>query len=196
MSGFVGLLLSFLLLYKYWALFVIIFLAGVIVPFPSNSLLLATGAFASQGYFSFPLSLTIATVANILGDCTDYFLARRYGKRALRLLHISLPSYIGRLEGFVRRHPGPTIFVTRFVGTVGETVSFLAGFIPVPFGTFLVCDFLGNIVSIGVVLYAGYFLGIYWQDYSDLFSILGWILLGTTLIAALGIALWYRNREK
>ena len=175
MSSVVGVLLSFLLLYKYWALFAVIFLAAVIVPFPSNSLLLATGAFASQGYFSFPLSLTIATVANVLGDCTDYFLARRYGRRMFPLLHTNLPSYIERLEGFVRKHPGPTIFVTRFVGTVEEIVSFLSGFIPVSFGTFLLYDLLGNLLSIWIVLYAGFFLGIYWQDFSGLFSTLGWI---------------------
>ena len=81
MSNFVALLLSFLLLYKYWALFAVIFVAAVLVPLPTNSVLLAAGAFASQGYFSFWLSLAVAVGANIAGDCFDYFLARRYGRR-------------------------------------------------------------------------------------------------------------------
>jgi membrane-associated protein len=193
MSGFLSLLLSFLLLYKYWALFSVIFLAAIIVPFPTNSLLLATGAFASQGYFSFTLSLVVASTANVLGDCVDYFLARRYGRRALHMLHIHVPSYIERLEGFVRRHPKPTIFLTRFVGTVEEVVSFLSGFTGVPFGIFLFYDILGNSISIGVVLYAGYFLSDHWQDFSTLFSVVGWILLCSATIVALAVALWYRN---
>ncbi|HUD03131.1 MAG TPA: DedA family protein [Candidatus Paceibacterota bacterium] len=194
MNDFVALLLSFLLLYKYWALFTVIFLAAVIVPFPSNSILLATGAFASQGYFSFPLSLTVAVGANILGDCVDYFLARRYGNRALTLLHIRLPIYIKRLEEFMRKHPGSTIFITRFVGTVEEVVSFLSGFIGIPFSTFLIYDTLGNVISDGGILYAGYFLGVHWQDFSTLFSVVGWILLGIIIIAALSVALWYRSK--
>jgi membrane protein DedA with SNARE-associated domain len=194
MSSFVALLLSFLLLYKYWALFAVMFVAAVILPIPTNSVLLATGAFASQGYFSFSLSLVVAVGANILGDCFDYFLARRYGRRVIHMLHIRIPSYIERLEEYVKRHPGPTIFLTRFVGTADPLANVLSGFVGISFGTFLLYDFLGNVVSIGGVLYAGYFLGIHWQDFSTFFSIAGWILLGFIVIAALAVALWYRNR--
>ena len=196
MSNFLEILLSFLLLYKYWALFGVIFCAAVILPFPSNSVLLATGAFASQGYFNFFISLLVAVVANVAGDCVDYLLAARYGKRALQMLHIRLPAYVGRLETFVKRHPGPTIFVTRFVGTVEEVVSFLAGFVGVPLGTFLLYDTLGNIGSIGLVLYAGYFLGIHWQDFSSLFTLIGWIMLGLIVTVALGLSIWHRSRKR
>jgi membrane-associated protein len=196
MSDFVALLLSSLLLYKYWALFIVIFIAAVILPLPTNSVLLAAGAFASQGYFSFFLSLAVAVGANILGDCFDYFLARRYGRRIIRTLRIRVPSYIERLEEYVRKHPGPTIFLTRFVGTADPLANILSGFVGVSFATFLLYDFLGNIVSIGGVLYAGYFLGINWQDFSKLFSIAGWIVLGCIVIAALALSLWYRNHNR
>ena len=196
MSGFAGVLLSFLLLYKYWALFGVIFLAAVIVPFPSNTVLLATGAFAGQGYFSFFISLLIAVAANTLGDLIDYFLARRYGHRALHILHIRLPWYVEHLEAFLRRHPGPTIFVTRFVGTIEEVVSFLSGFTGVSFATFLIYDMLGNTLSISIVLCAGYFLGIHWQDFLSLFNTVGWILIGCVGIAAVAVALWYRNHTR
>jgi membrane protein DedA with SNARE-associated domain len=194
MNSFVALLLSFLLLYKYWALFAVMFVAAVVLPIPTNSILLAAGAFASQGYFSFSLSLIVAVGANILGDCLDYFLARKYGRPVIRLLHIRIPSYVERLEEYVKRHPGPTIFLTRFVGTADPLANILSGFVGIRFGTFLLYDFLGNVVSIGGVLYAGYFLGIHWQDFSMFFSIAGWILLGFIVIAALAVALWYRNR--
>ncbi len=144
MSGFAGVLLSFLLLYKYWALFGVIFLACGHRAVPVHTVLLATGAFAGQGYFSFFLSLLVAVAANTLGDAVDYFLARRYGRRALSILHIRLPWYVEHLEAFLTGYPGPTIFVTRFVGTVEEVVSFLSGFTGVSFGTFLIYDVLGN----------------------------------------------------
>jgi membrane-associated protein len=196
MNDFVTLLLSFLLLYKYWALFAAMFISAVILPIPTNTLLLAAGAFASQGYFNFSLSLVVAVGANVLGDSFDYFLARRYGRSVIHMLHIRLPSYIERLEAYVKRHPGPTIFFTRFVGTADPLTNLLSGFIGIPFSTFLLYDFLGNVISIGGVLYAGYFLGIHWQDFSQLFSILGWILLGCIVIAALGVSIWYRNRRR
>ena len=198
MNNFLALLLSLLLLYKYWALFIVIFLAAVIVPFPSNSILLATGAFASQGYFSFTVSLVVAVSANVLGDCVDYMLAARYGRPALRLLHIHVPTYIERLEEFVRSYPRSTIFITRFVGTVEEVVSFLAGFTRVSFHIFLIYDLLGNLVSIGGVLYVGYFTGIHWQDVSTLVGLTNWICVGCVGVVCMAVFLWRQNstREK
>jgi len=55
--------------------------------------LLAAGAFASQGYFSFFLSLFVVVASNVLGDYTGYFLAHRYGRRIFELLHIRVPDF-------------------------------------------------------------------------------------------------------
>ncbi len=196
MSGLAGLLLSFLLLYKYPVLFGIIFAAAVIVPFPTNTLLLAAGAFASQGYFNFFLSLTVAVIANMLGDSVGYYIARRYGKAALTLLHIRVPSYIERLEEYVRRHPGPTIFLSRFAGTTDSVANILAGFIDIPFGIFLWYDFLGNVVSTGGVLYIGYILGINWQSFTGLFDIAGWAVSALVVLLVLVIIIWHKNRTR
>ena len=196
MNHFLTLLLSLLLLYKYWALFSVIFLAAIIVPFPSNSVLLATGAFASQGYFSFTVSLLVAVGANVLGDCVDYVLASRYGRAALHMLHIRVPTYIERLEEFVRTYPRSTIFITRFVGTVEEVVSFLAGFTHVPFSVFFIYDLLGNLISIGGVLYAGYFAGAHWQDISALVGLTNWIVVGCVCIVGMVILLWRQHSRR
>jgi len=195
MSSILPFLLSFLLLYKYWAIFAAIFLAAVIVPIPVNSLLLAAGAFASQGYFSFSFSLMVAVLANILGDCLDFFLARIYGRRALELLHVSTPAYLERLERFVNKYPGSAIFLTRFVGTIEPLTSLLCGFIGVRFSKFIIYDILGNIVSIGIVLYAGYFLGVHWQDFIGLFNLTNYIIVGLIIAVALSVVMWRKGRR-
>ena len=64
------------------------------------------------------------------------------------------------------------------------------------FGTFIAYDFLGNAASIGGVLYSGYFLGSYWQSFSELFNIAGWIFLGFIVMAALAVTVWYRNHTR
>src|ERR1700733_15170510 len=115
MNAALGAFLSFLLLYKYVALFAFIFTAAVILPLPDNSILLATGAFASQGYFEFWISLLVALVANVAGDLVGYFLAKRWGKAALSRLRVRVPWYIDRLDGYLKKHPRRSIFLTRFV---------------------------------------------------------------------------------
>lgn len=196
MSEIAPYLLSFILLYKYWALFGIIFLSALIVPFPSNSVLLASGAFASQGYMNLAVACLVAIVANVLGDCIDYMLARIYGRHLLQTFHVRIPQSVTRIESFMKRYPGTTIVITRFVGTIEELVSMLAGFAGIPFGVFLFYDIIGNVISDGGVLYVGYFLGVHWQDFTSLFSIFGWILLALACVAGIFIALMYRNHQR
>jgi membrane protein DedA with SNARE-associated domain len=76
MSQILESLLSYILLYKYVALALLVFANAIVIPLPINTLLLATGAFASQGYLNLGLALVLSIVANILGDCIDYTLAR------------------------------------------------------------------------------------------------------------------------
>ena len=76
--------LTFLLLYKYIGLFVISFLAALLLPLPSSSILAAAGAFAAQGYFSISYVLIVAFLGNILGDAAGYFLAQKMGTAALQ----------------------------------------------------------------------------------------------------------------
>ena len=195
MAGTLSFLLSFLLLYKYWTLFTAIFLAAIIVPIPVNPLLLASGAFASQGYMSFSLSLFFVVLANVVGDSIDFFLARKYGRPILQKMRVKIPPYFERLERFVNKYPGGTIFITRFVGTIEPLTSLLCGFIGIKFRKFILYDILGNFVSDGIVLYAGYFLGVHWQDFTGIFNITDYILLIIAIIIAFFIASWRKNKK-
>ncbi len=196
MNDFLGTLLSLLLLYKYFALFAVIFSAAVIVPLPTNSLLLAAGAFASQGYFSFSISLIVSVVANIAGDSFGYFLARKYGRLAIRFLHVRMPSFVEKLEQYLRSHTGLTIFVTRFFGSLDSVANIFSGLVGISFKKFLFYDFLGNFVSICGVLYAGYLLGVHWQDFSKFFDVGEWVLCGVIIIIFAGYFFWSARRRK
>jgi membrane-associated protein len=194
MSAAISFLLSLLLLYKYWALLLVFFFSALILPLPTSTVLLATGAFASQGYFSFFLSLFVVVASNVLGDYTGYFLAHRYGRRVFQLLHIRVPVFIGRLEIFLKKYPGPAVFLTRFAGTTDVLVNLLSGFGGVSLTAFLFYDIIGNLVSDGGLLYAGYFLGVHWQDFTGLFDITDYILIGVVVIVAIYVVVRYRNR--
>jgi len=195
MSTILALLLSSLLLYKYWALLLVFFFSGLILPIPTSTVLLSTGAFASQGYFNFFISLAVIVGANMLGDYTGYLIARRYGRKALGILHVHVPVWIERLETFLHKYPGPAIFITRFVGTTDILTNLLCGFSGVSLGVFLLYDFFGNLVSNGSLLYAGYFLGVHWQDFTGLFNITDYILVGIVVAIALYAIIRYKKHN-
>ena len=195
MSNIVSFLLSSLLLYKYWALLVVFFFSGLILPIPTSTVLLAAGAFASQGYFNFFISLAVIVGANMLGDYTGYLIAKRYGLKAFDMMHVHVPVWMKRLENFLRKHPRSAIFVTRFVGTTDVLTNLLCGFSDVSLSTFLLFDFFGNLVSDGSLLYAGYFLGVHWQDFTGVFNISDYILLGIVVAIVLSVIMWSKRHN-
>ena len=175
-----GSLLSYLLLYKYVALFVFSFISSVGIPIPSSSILLTVGVFASQSYFDFWFSLATATIASTLGDLFVYLLMRKYVSVFLkrnyhkRFSFINkLGTYIKFLEGYIKKHEGLAIFLTRFIGTAGAITNVLSGLIPVSFKKFLFYDFLGNFLDTFIILVAGFFVDESWQKIAGIVGVVG-----------------------
>jgi len=185
--------LSYLLLYKYAAIFILVFLSGLLLPIPSNTILLAAGAFASQGYMDTAAVFLSALVANVLGDSIGYSLTRFWGHRIITEARMKRFSAVAMIESFVRRHYGLTIFVTRFMGTPAVVVNFLSGLIRVPFRSFVFYDMLGNALDTACFIWIGYYLGVYTENYSDILSLLGWIFFVAALIFL--AAVFLRNRK-
>jgi len=184
-------ILSYLLVYKYVALFVVVFSAAVILPLPGNAMLLAVGSFASQGYFSFWASLTVAVVANTLGDLFDYGITRKYGEVVIRSLRLHKVRFFIRLKEELVADAAVTVFVTRFAGSLSPIAALLSGLVRVPFKTFIVYAFLGNFIEPFVALSLGFAVGNYWSDFSGLLSTVpGIIAVGVMLFV-----LWRINQR-
>jgi membrane protein DedA with SNARE-associated domain len=171
MDSLLAPLLSYLLLYKYATVFIVVYSAAVILPLPANAMLLAVGAFSEQGYFNFWISLAVAVVANTLGDFTDYAITRRWGKVIIKKLHIDRLYFFNQLSEEMRSDAAITVFTTRFAGSLSPIANFLAGLVGVPWWTFLWCDFLGNVIEPGAAIMIGYAVGAYWNDFSGIFGI-------------------------
>lgn len=169
-------LLSYVLLYKYAAIAIVVYSSAVILPLPSNAMLLAVGAFASQGYLNFWLALAVAVTANTLGDLTDYGITRRWGERVTRVLHLPKFKFYNQLQEELRTDAAITVFTTRFAGSLSPVANFLAGLVGVPFKTFLINDLAGNLIEPFCALALGYLVGDYWNDFSDLLELVAAII--------------------
>jgi membrane-associated protein len=183
MEYFLTPLLSYLLLYKYIALAAIVYIGAVGAPLPVNAMLLALGALAGQGYFSFWLSLIIAVVSNTLGDLTGYGLTWHYGEKITNFLHLRKAQFFKNLKDELHSDAAITVFLTRFGGSLSSIANLLAGLVQVPFKTFLVYDFLGNIVEPAAALTIGYIVGDYWNNLSNFFGI-------ATGVVAVGVVMF------
>ena len=196
MTEILSFILSLLLLYKYWVLFFVTFISAVIVPVPVSGLFLATGAFASQGYFNFPISFIVIIVGNTLGDCFDFLIAKRYGHQVFQMMHIRIPNYFERLERFVKKYTRSTIFFSRFIGTVEPLTSLLCGFSGIKLKLFIIYALLGNIVSDGMILVLGYFLGIHWQDFINFLNIADYVFIAIAICIIIFLSMWHKRRRR
>ena len=140
---------------------------------------------------SYPLALITALIANTAGDVVGFMLADKYGEWTVKRLHIKR-SYVDGVEKYVTRHPRATIFISRFGGTLDPVVNILSGLGDVSFSTFLIFDFLGNLVSLTIVITIGYYLGDYWQSFSGVVSTVGWIIFAVLLV--IGICIIFRKQ--
>lgn len=176
MDSYLDSLLSFLQVYRYFALAIVMYLGAFGLPIPVNIIILAVGAFAARGFFSFWASLAIAAVFTTLADLSAYGLTRRYGDVILRFLHLRNMRFFANLEKEIRSDAMITVFITRFGSGVSPLTNVLAGVAGVPFRKFFLSDAAGNIIEPLAFLAIGYGLGIYWRDFSGLPDLIGVIV--------------------
>ena len=170
-------LLSYILLYKYFTLFLFIFLGSFLLPLPDNTLLFAIGAFSGQGYLNVIISILVAYISNVLADILGYFLTYRYGSRIFKLLHIKTENVkFTKAENWLRKYSSITVFFTRLAGPFGPSVNFLAGLIRMPFKNFMLADLGGNFIDIFGLILLGYFAGNYWTSFIKNIQDTGWLV--------------------
>ncbi len=196
MSALIQALLPYLLLYTYWAIFFITLIAALILPIPPGTLLMASSAFASQGYMSFPLVVLAGILGNIAGDNIGYFLARQYGKKVLR--HVGFSRIIDsekykNIEKRVRKNPGALIFFSRFEVLSNLAVNIISGLGKVPYRKYLLYEGLGEIFQVTLYCSIGYVVGDNWEEISTIISrfLLLIIIIGAIIVMIYWKRIWH-----
>ena len=187
--------LSYLLLYKYTTLFIIVFLAGLCIPIPMNILLLAVGALSIEGHFNFMLALTTATIANVCGDLVALFLFRKYSHAILRDQYAEKYSFFIRLEEFFQAHTNTAIFVSRIIGIFCTPVNFLSGYMKISPLRFAFFDSLGNFAFAFLFLKLGFWVGDKWLAVSDFVSTIMGIFAVIIFFALFSVLFYNRKKE-
>jgi membrane-associated protein len=172
-------LLSYVLIYKYLAIFVITFLGAIALPLPSGTVVMASAAFAVQGYLNLPLVLVIGILGNVLGDNSGYWLARRYGLGAVQKLGLErfiTPEKEKTANIEIGKHPIIIIYFSRFMTGIAPTVNIVSGLTKFPYKKFLTFEVLGECTEVSFFVTMGYLFGANWE-YLTHYSSLSWLLI-------------------
>jgi len=156
---------SYLIAYKYLALFLLVLAGSFIVPIPLNEVLVVAGAFASAGNMNIMLVMIIGFFTNVAVDVFAYFLTYHYGDAIFRALRIKKNDNFFKVKNYLENYAYGTIYFCKIVGPFGPLVNFISGLIRLPFRQFLLFDVLGNFSDVLFFSLAGYLVGNYWQKF-------------------------------
>lgn len=191
MSDLSDTLLTAVLAYGAPALGLALFVVALGFPLPATLLLLASGAFISQGALDGPQALGIGLLGSVLGDSGSYCLGRCGGGLVLR--RFERQAAWRRAQATFERRSGLVIFVTRFMLTpLALPTNLIAGSGRYSYARFLALDALGELIWICGYIGLGYTFAAQWETIGDLAGSLSGVLVG---LLALGVAvgLGYRT---
>jgi len=152
-------LLDFLLKYGYWVLFANVLAEQLAIPLPATPVLLAMGALAGLGHFSWLASLAIASAACLACDQIWYRLGRKRGLSILRLvckMSLEPDSCVSSTKASFAKWGAWSLVAAKFVPGLSAVAAPLAGLTRMPAARFLAADFAGSVLWSGAYLALGF----------------------------------------
>ena len=152
-------------LWVYSPLCLNVFVETVVVVFPflpGDSLLFAAGVFSADGGgLNLATTLIVFYAAAILGNTSNYWIARFFGKRIIDSGKVKAltPERMAKLDGFFERFGGLTIIITRFMPFFRTFAPFIAGTGQMNFAKFTLFNIIGGVSWVSLFVLVGYFFG-------------------------------------
>ncbi|MBZ5611796.1 MAG: VTT domain-containing protein [Acidobacteriia bacterium] len=192
--------IPFLLRHGYWVLFANVFVEQLGLPVPAVPVLLAMGALAGLGDFSFLPALVLAISASLASDLIWFRLGRVRGHSILNLLcRVSLEpdSCVSNTKGLFSRFGAFALLFAKFVPGLNAAAAPLAGLTRMRAWKFVSADASGAAAWSATYLAAGFVFRNQLERAAQQAGRLGsWLLLALAAGLAAYIALKYYQRRR
>lgn len=152
-------------IWVYSPLFLIVFVETGLVFFPflpGDSLLFAAGVFSADGGgLNVIVTLLVFYAAAILGNTSNYWIARFFGSRIIDSGKVKAltPERMEKLDNYFAKYGGLTIIITRFMPFFRTFAPFIAGTGHMDFGKFTFFNVIGGVLWVTLFVLVGYFFG-------------------------------------
>lgn len=149
----------------YSPLFLIVFVETGLVFFPflpGDSLLFAAGVFSADGGgLNIFATLVVFYAAAILGNTSNYWIARFFGARIIDSGKVKAltKERMDKLDYFFQKYGGLTIVITRFMPFFRTFAPFIAGMGHMNFSKFTLFNTIGGVAWVSLFVLVGYFFG-------------------------------------
>ena len=143
----------------------------VILPIPSELILLLTGFNVSIGNFGFIAALIATTIGSLAGALFLYFMGYAFSEERLESLVSKYGKYVGlyvkdlqKTASWFERHGAQLVFFGRLIPLIRSLVSIPAGLTKMKMSKFIIFTTLGSGIWNSIWLTLGFFLGDKWSS--------------------------------
>ena len=143
-----------LILFSYFQLLLISFLAATILPFSSEVVL--TTMYLSNSFETY-LLLIFASIGNILGSITNWYLGKKITIFQDRKWFPVSPNQLSRSQRYFQKY-GLWSLLLAWVPIIGDPLTLLAGVLNVRFGIFFLLVSISKISRYVFILYLASFV--------------------------------------
>jgi membrane protein DedA with SNARE-associated domain/rhodanese-related sulfurtransferase len=177
-----------------WLVFLNVLAEQAGVPVPAYPTLIIAGAVLTRGNYALIELLVVGALAAVIADTFWYLAGRRYGTRVLRILcrvSLSPDSCVRQTEDIFERFGPASMIFAKFVPGFASVSTALAGAIRLRYWKFVLFDFIGAFIWVGVAVVAGYRFRDAVGDVLDVLTSLGkWGMV----IVLLALAAWIAGK--
>jgi len=141
------------------ALFTLLVLGGLGLPFPEDGMLILTGVLIANGTIHALLALPVVYVGVLIADLLLYHMGRKFGRQIVthrRFRRLLPEARLASLEDRFRRSGFFFVLVGRHVIGLRAQIFLVAGIVKMPAATLLAADALSALGTLAVMIGVGY----------------------------------------
>jgi membrane protein DedA with SNARE-associated domain len=184
----------------YLGVFLVLMACGWGLPLPEDVPLLTSGFLVHKGMASLTFMIPVAMAGVLGGDCSLFFLGRRFGHHAVEhrfFRRVVKPARLLMAERLFQKHGIKIIFVGRYLPGLRSMIFMAAGVLKVPFTTFIAVNGLAACVSVPTLVILGKVFGSNFDKIkSEVREVTHFIVLAVLLVALAGLGLYLHRRQK
>lgn len=186
------------------AIFALLFLCGLGLPLPEDIPLIIGGFFIAKGWNPVVVC-TLAWLGIIGGDCVLYRLGHKYGRNVTRVPFVGkhlTEARIIKAEQLFERYGIWVVAIGRLFAGIRGAMVVAAGATRFSFVKFVIADGLAALVSGGLFVALGYYLGKKLDDVDAIRKKIEpyefWVIVGIIVAVLLVVAyiVWRKRKRK
>ncbi len=183
----------------YTILFISAFVENTFPPIPGDTVTVLGAYLITTGKLSFVGVWLSTTIGSVLGFMTMYFIGLTFGRRFVeneKRAKIFGVENIEKTKIWFSNWGYWVIFANRFLSGTRSVISLFSGMVGLTWLKVLVLSLLSALIWNGLLMYAGYMLGVNWENITNIVSQYNNIVIAITVIVIGFIVYKYIMKKK